>query len=227
MLGILMQDEPYLSGILFDMDGTLFGTEEIWYRSEQRLMSRFGVEWNRADHAICVGGPISRVTNYMLDKLNNQISADQLFAMEMEYIEREFAQSSIPWQPGAKELVLEAKSKGLRIALVTASNQHLVNLVNAHINLSIFDTIVNGDEVSSPKPHPEAYLRGLERLGLDARECIAIEDSNSGVRSALAADLYVLCPPSHQITIEDKRIKFVDNLNGIGVSDCEYWRWQQ
>ena len=208
------------------MDGTLFGTEEIWYQSELKLMTRFGVPWNRADHAYCVGGPMTRVTKYMLDKLDNKISAEELFTFEMEYIEREFALNPIPWQPGAQELVLEAIEKGIKIALVTASSKHLVNLVNAQIKLDIFDTIVCGDDVALPKPNPEAYQLAMAKLGLNSQNSIAIEDSNSGVRSALAANLHVLCPPSHQIIVSDDKLKLIDTLEGITLKDLEFWDWK-
>jgi HAD superfamily hydrolase (TIGR01509 family) len=221
-----MQDSNTLKGVLFDMDGTLFGTEEIWYQSELKLMTRFGVPWNRADHAYCVGGPMTRVTKYMLDKLDNIISAEELFTFEMEYIEREFALNPIPWQPGAQELVLEAIDKGIKIALVTASSKHLVNLVNAQIKLDIFDTIVCGDDVALPKPNPEAYQLAMAKLGLNSQNSIAIEDSNSGVRSALAADLHVLCPPSHQIIVSDDKLKLIDTLAGITLKDLEFWDWK-
>jgi HAD superfamily hydrolase (TIGR01509 family) len=221
-----MQDSNTLKGVLFDMDGTLFGTEEIWYQSELKLMTRFGVPWNRADHAYCVGGPMTRVTKYMLDKLDNKISAEELFTFEMEYIEREFALNPIPWQPGAQELVLEAIEKGIKIALVTASSKHLVNLVNAQIKLDIFDTIVCGDDVALPKPNPEAYQLAMAKLGLNSQNSIAIEDSNSGVRSALAADLHVLCPPSHQIIVSDDKLKLIDTLEGITLKDLEFWDWK-
>lgn len=221
-----MQDSNTLKGVLFDMDGTLFGTEEIWYQSELKLMTRFGVPWNRADHAYCVGGPMTRVTKYMLDKLDNKISAEELFTFEMEYIEREFALNPIPWQPGAQELVLEAIDKGIKIALVTASSKHLVNLVNAQIKLDIFDTIVCGDDVALPKPNPEAYQLAMAKLGLNSQNSIAIEDSNSGVRSALAANLHVLCPPSHQIIVSDDKLKLIDTLEGITLKDLEFWDWK-
>jgi len=221
-----MQDSNTLKGVLFDMDGTLFGTEEIWYQSELKLMTRFGVPWNRADHAYCVGGPMTRVTKYMLDKLDNKISAEELFTFEMEYIEREFALNPIPWQPGAQQLVLEAIEKGIKIALVTASSKHLVNLVNAQIKLDIFDTIVCGDDVALPKPNPEAYQLAMAKLGLNSQNSIAIEDSNSGVRSALAADLHVLCPPSHQIIVSDDKLKLIDTLEGITLKDLEFWDWK-
>lgn len=221
-----MQDSNTLKGVLFDMDGTLFGTEEIWYQSELKLMTRFGVPWNRADHAYCVGGPMTRVTKYMLDKLDNKISAEELFTFEMEYIEREFALNPIPWQPGAQQLVLEAIEKGIKIALVTASSKHLVNLVNAQIKLDIFDTIVCGDDVALPKPNPEAYQLAMAKLGLNSQNSIAIEDSNSGVRSALAANLHVLCPPSHQIIVSDDKLKLIDTLEGITLKDLEFWDWK-
>jgi len=220
-----MPDDKRLDGILFDMDGTLFATEEIWYQSEVKLMNSFGVEWNRADHAICVGGPISRVTQYMIEKIPTPISPKELFDLEMHYIEREFAESKITWQPGAEELVIDAKKQSVPIALVTASSQHLVNLVSAQMDLTIFDTIVCGDDVETPKPSPDAYVLALGNLDLRADRVVAIEDSYSGVRSALGANLHVLCPPSHVITIEHKRIKFVSSLDGISVKDLEFWNW--
>lgn len=222
-----MPGDNQLAGILFDMDGTLFGTEEIWFESEVKLMTTFGVHWTRADHAICVGGPMSRVTQYMLEKLNYAIDADELYRLEMFYIEREFAQNPIPWQPGAKELVDKSLSAGLRIALVTASSNHLVQLVNSQINLDFFDAIVCGDDVRKPKPDPEAYLLGLERLDLSAEVAIAIEDSNSGVRSALGAGLRVVCPPSHTITVEDARLKIVNSLEGLTLEELSESKWSQ
>lgn len=220
-----MQDKRSLSAIFFDMDGTLFGTEEIWFHSEVKLMTRFGVDWTRADHAICVGGPMSRVTAYMLDKLENVITAADLYELEMEYIEREFAQNPIPWQPGAKKLVEEALEAKIPIALVTASSRHLVNLVNAQIDLSIFNSIITGDDVLNPKPAPDAYSQAIELLKIDKENAIAIEDSNSGVRSALGAGLHVLSPPSHTITIEHNALKIVDSLMNIRLSNLEHWRW--
>lgn len=220
-----MQSEQRLSAIFFDMDGTIFGTEEIWFQSEIKLMNRFGANWTRADHAICVGGPISRVTEYMLNRLNHAIDAKELFKLEMEYIEREFAQSEIPWQPGAKELVFEAKENEIPIALVTASNRHLVNLVSAQIDLSIFECIVTGDDVENPKPAPDAYVSAIRQLQAVSSNAVAIEDSNSGVRSALGAGLHVLCPPSHTITVEDPRLKLVNSLAGLRISNLEHWRW--
>lgn len=220
-----MPDKNKLNAILFDMDGTLFATEEIWYQSEVKLMNRFGVDWNRADHAICVGGPISRVTKYMIERIPTPVSSHELFELGMHYIEREFAESKIDWQPGGEELVLDAKAHGIPIALVTASSAHLVNLVSAQVDLTIFNTIVCGDDVKAPKPSPDAYLLALENLNFTPECVVAIEDSNSGVRSALDANLHVLCPPSHVITVEHERIKFVSSLKGISVKDLEFWNW--
>lgn len=216
-----------LDGILFDMDGTLFGTEDIWFESEVKLMTTFGVNWTRADHAICVGGPMSRVTQYMLEKLNFVIDAEELYRLEMLYIEREFAQNPIPWQPGAQQLVDEAIEAGLKIALVTASSNHLVQLVNSQINLDFFDAIVCGDDVSNPKPDPEAYLQGLSRLKLNAENAIAIEDSNSGVRSALGAGLRVICPPSHTITVDHPNLRIIQTLEGFSLAEMTNTSWSQ
>jgi beta-phosphoglucomutase-like phosphatase (HAD superfamily) len=66
----------------------------------------------------------------------------------------------------------------------------------------------------------------MAKLGLNSQNSIAIEDSNSGVRSALAANLHVLCPPSHQIIVSDDKLKLIDTLEGITLKDLEFWDWK-
>ncbi|WP_439939851.1 HAD family hydrolase [Nocardia sp. N13] len=88
-----------------------------------------------------------------------------------------------------------------------------------------FVTVVTGDQVEFGKPHPEPYLTAAADLGVPAEDCIAIEDSNTGAKSAAAAGCTVVCVPHHVPILEGERRVFADTLSGMDttglVEPCE------
>jgi HAD superfamily hydrolase (TIGR01509 family) len=106
----------------------------------------------------------------------------------------------VPWRPGARELLAAVNNAGIPTALVTMSWKRFADQVVECLPSGSFRVSVTGDEVTRGKPHPDPYLLAAERLGVDARDCVAIEDSPTGVRSALAAGCRVLGVP-HVIEI--------------------------
>jgi HAD superfamily hydrolase (TIGR01509 family) len=93
----------------------------------------------------------------------------------------------VPWRPGARELLLELNELGVPMALVTMSMRRMAEMVVEAIDFPAFDAIVAGDNVTHSKPHPEPYLRGAELLGVNAVDCVALEDSSTGLASAVAS----------------------------------------
>ncbi|WP_371415751.1 HAD family hydrolase [Oerskovia sp. KBS0722] len=93
----------------------------------------------------------------------------------------------VPWQPGARELLAELRERGVPCALVTMSYRSLAESVVRKAPRGSFETLVCGDDVTHAKPHPEPYLLAAQRLGVDVRRCVAIEDSPTGIASARAA----------------------------------------
>ena len=81
--------------------------------------------------------------------------------------------------------------------------------------MKYFDITVCGDEVQRGKPHPEPYLTAAAALGLPPGECVAIEDSNTGATSAVAAGCTVVCVPNHVPILEGERRVFADSLDGL------------
>ena len=106
-------------------------------------------------------------------------------------------QREIPWRPGARELLEECRLSPVPTALVTMSWRRFAAPVVDALPAGSFDTVVVGDDVANGKPHPEPYLLAAERLGVDPARCLAIEDSPTGVASALAAGCTVLAVPNH------------------------------
>lgn len=102
----------------------------------------------------------------------------------------------VPWQPGARELLADLAAADVPCALVTMSWRRFVVPVLEALDAGAFKAMATGDEVSRGKPHPEPYLAAALMLGVEASPCVAIEDSETGARSAEAAGCTVLVVPN-------------------------------
>ena len=102
----------------------------------------------------------------------------------------------VPWRPGARRLLADLQAAGVPCAMVTMSWEALARVVVDALGPGTFRAVVTGDMVRNGKPDPEPYLLAAHRLGVDPRECLAIEDSPTGVRSARAAGCVVLAVPN-------------------------------
>ena len=104
--------------------------------------------------------------------------------------------TDLTWRPGAAALLAEVRAAGLPTALVTSTARPLTEVALRTLGPHNFDTVICGDEVTHPKPHPEAYLTAADHLGVPIHRCVAIEDSTIGAASALAAGAVVLGVPN-------------------------------
>ena len=109
----------------------------------------------------------------------------------------ERVRESVPWRPGARELLTALGEAGVACALVTMSYQRFVEPILEHLPEGAFRAVITGDQVSNGKPHPEPYLVGAAALGVPPEQCVAIEDSPTGATSAGAAGCQVLVVPNH------------------------------
>ena len=188
------------AAVLFDMDGTLIDSEGLWLIAEQRTMDALGAGWSEADQSACLGGPLERVVAYMLAKAGlDRAEAPAVEAALLAHIEGLFRAEPLTWRPGALELLGEARELGIPSALVTASWRRLIDAVHASMvrefGADPFAVIIGGDEVEQSKPHPAPYLRAAERLGVPVTQCLAIEDSPTGIASAVASGAGVVAVP--------------------------------
>ena len=104
-------------------------------------------------------------------------------------------------------------------ALVTMSYERFVAPILRHLPAETFRVIVTGDKVERGKPHPEPYLTAAASLGLDPQDCVAIEDSNTGAKSAEAAGCAVLVVENHVPVLDGPRRVFRPTLQGVGPAD--------
>jgi HAD superfamily hydrolase (TIGR01509 family) len=213
------------AAVLWDMDGTLVDTEPYWIDAERRLVESFGNEWpDHRAHAV-VGFDLHDTARYMIehggiDWTPEQI-IDWLLAEVIKGVERH-----IPWRPGARELLADLGAAGVPCALVTMSWRSFVEPVLAALPPGSFAAIVCGDEVANGKPHPEPYARGARLLGVDPADCVAIEDSPTGMASALAAGCRVIGVPNVRDLDPTPGALILPTLSGVGLdllSDVDRW----
>jgi HAD superfamily hydrolase (TIGR01509 family) len=176
------------------MDGTLVDTEPYWIVAEHAIVEEAGGVWNDEYAHQLVGNDLMVSAEFIRD--NSPVELDPVEIVE-ELLRRVIVQvrEHVPWRPGAVELLTALREAGVPNALVTMSWRSLADSVVGALPEDAFVAVITGDEVEHGKPHPEPYLAAARALGVDVRDCVAIEDSPTGVRSAVAAGVPTLAVP--------------------------------
>ncbi|MCW2831450.1 MAG: Hydrolase [Aeromicrobium sp.] len=205
------------AAVLWDLDGTIVDTEPLWMAAEHELAAQHGKVWTEEDALQLVGNSLIKSGEYIRAKLEIEMSAEAI----VDYLVERLAgalRAEIEWRPGARELVHALAELGVPQALVTMSYTSIAEPVASALP---FAAVVTGDAVERPKPFPDPYLMAAERLGVDASDCLAIEDSRTGAASASAAGCDVLVVP-HFVTVPDapRRVQ-VPTLAGLTPADLD------
>ncbi len=184
------------AAVLWDMDGTLVDTEPYWIAAEFDLAAEHGGTWSE-EHALkLVGNDLLDSGRYIAEHAGVPLEPAQIVEELLDRVTARM-QQEVPWCPGVRELLAELGELGVPCALVTMSYARFVEPMLAALPEDTFAAVVTGDTVTHGKPHPEPYLKAARLLGVRAEECLAVEDSNTGARSAGAAGCRVLCVPNH------------------------------
>ena len=182
------------AAVFWDMDGTLVDTEPYWITAEHAIVEEAGGVWTDEYAHQLVGNDLLVSAEFIRD--NSPVSLEPVEIIE-ELLKRVIAQVSehVPWRPGAVELLTALQEAGVPNALVTMSWRSLADSVVSALPEGTFMAVITGDEVEHGKPHPEPYLAAARALGVEVGDCVAIEDSPTGVRSAVAAGVPTLAVP--------------------------------
>jgi HAD superfamily hydrolase (TIGR01509 family) len=210
-------EQRWPAAVLWDMDGTLVDTEPYWIESEFALVEAHGGTWSR-EHALeLVGNDLLVSGRYIREHGGVDLEPSQIVE---ELLDRVVAlvKHQVPWRPGALELLTDLRALGVPCAMVTMSYRRFVDPILAGLPDGTFEVVVTGDAVTQGKPHPEPYLTAAGLLGVDPAATLAIEDSNTGARSAEAAGCTVLVVPNHVPVLSGSRRFFADTLRDVTVS---------
>ncbi len=184
-----------LAGAVFDLDGLLVDSEGLKYRSITEVLAEYGEElfedefierWLGRGYGFREG-----IERHGLMEHHDAIHAKQT-EVYLELIHNE-----LELMPGARYALKELKSRGMKLALATASRPQFMEATMEKFSLMDYmDAVISGGEITTSKPDPEIYLEVVKRIGLEPGECVAFEDSNGGVESARAAGLFCVAVPN-------------------------------
>jgi len=199
------------AAVLWDMDGTLIDSEPLWFAAEMELTARFDVPWTTQDATELVGAAMTYSAGVFQARgvaLSVPEIVDALTASVAAGVRRE-----VPWQPGAREALELVRSAGIPLALVTSSYRTLAEPFATAAG--VFDVVVAGDDVERPKPDPEPYLTAARLLGVPVEACVAVEDSRSGVASALASGARTLAVDGVQPVADRPDLSRISTLRDL------------
>jgi len=207
-----------LAAVLWDMDGTLVDTEPYWIASEFDLADKHHGRWSR-EHALnLVGKDLLVAGRYIREHMAITLTPEQIVDELLDGVVAR-VRTQVPWCPGAVELLATLRAAGIPCALVTMSYQRFVAPILEHLPPQTFRAVVTGDTIEQGKPHPEPYLTAAAALGVAPGDCVAIEDSATGVTSAEAAGCRVLVIPNHVAVDEGPRRVFRHTLVGVSLDE--------
>jgi HAD superfamily hydrolase (TIGR01509 family) len=205
------------AAVLFDMDGTLVDTEPYWMDAEVRLIAEWGGVWTHEDALSLVGSGLMDSAMILRSRgvdLAPEAIIDLLTDRVLTRIDEH-----VPWRPGSLELLNAVRAVGIPTGLVTMSISRMAHRIVEAMPGHPFDVVVPGDGIPA-KPLPDPYLIAAERLGVDARDTVALEDSEPGVASAVAAGCATIAMPLHIALPESPAYTlWADGAEGKGLDD--------
>lgn len=200
------------------MDGTLVDSEPYWIATEHELVQQHGGTWGPEDAHSIVGFDLLDAGAELRDRGGVAMEPKDIVEWLLDRVIAK-CQEDLPWRPGARDLLIEARDAGIPCVLVTMSWRRFADAVLAEAPEGVFVGSVTGDEVDNGKPAPDPYLTAAALLGVEPSECIAIEDSPTGVASALAAGCRTLAVP-HVVDVEPRSgLTIWPTLEGRTLSD--------
>lgn len=183
------------AAVLWDMDGTIVDTEPAWLRAERDLLREWGSDIQPEDETAWVGIGLWDLA-HLFQERGVRLHADDIVADLSRRVNAEVFEGELDWRPGARELLASLTAAGIPNVLVTMSTREQAEQVAARLPEGTFAGIISGNDVAKPKPDPEPYTRGASLVGVEARDCVAIEDSVTGARSAFTAGAVTVGVPN-------------------------------
>jgi HAD superfamily hydrolase (TIGR01509 family) len=198
-----------IEAVVFDLDGVLLDSEQVWDEVRDELVKERGGRWHDRAQTEMMGMSSIEWSRYMHDELGvpdppREISADVVRRLEEVYRKR------LPLIDGAHEAV-ERLAARWPLGLASSSNREVIDLVLDLSGLArFFRVTVSSEEVPRGKPEPDVYLEAARGLGVPPERCAAVEDSHNGIRSAKAAGMRVIAIPNQHYPPGEQALTLAD-----------------
>jgi HAD superfamily hydrolase (TIGR01509 family) len=185
------------AAVIFDNDGLTLDTEHTWTRAEAALYARYGTEFTLDHKREMLGTSGEKSALTMERHLDQPGRGDELRVELRELVHAELDGTGVEPMPGAVELIDALRDSGTPIGLATNSGREFATRALCAAGIyEHFDAVVSAEDVARPKPAPDVYLAAAAELGAAPEDCVALEDSETGVAAAKGAGMTVIGVPS-------------------------------
>jgi HAD superfamily hydrolase (TIGR01509 family) len=180
---------------VFDLDGVLVQSEEIWDAARREVAAEHGVPWPPGATDAMMGMSSLEWSRYVHEEVGVPLEPERISAEVVRRVEARYRRSP-PWIDGALDAVRRIGARW-PLGLATSSNREIIDLVIEQGRLGDLVTVtVSSEEVGAGKPAPDVYLEAARRLDAPPERCAAVEDSTNGLLSAHAAGMRVIAIPN-------------------------------
>lgn len=215
-----------IQAVVFDLDGLLLDTEQVWDEVREDLVRERGGRWHDRAQADMMGMSSTEWSRYLHDELGLREPPDELNRIVVERMEERYRRH-LPLVDGALEAVRRLADRW-PLGLASSSNRPLIDLALNEMGVAdLFRATVSSEEVAHGKPAPDVYLEAARRLGVRPEDAVAVEDSASGIRSAKAAGMGVIAipnahflPPDDVLELADVRLKSLAGLTPDAIESA-------
>jgi HAD superfamily hydrolase (TIGR01509 family) len=188
--------------VLFGSIGTIIETSDLQRKAFNQAFKKNNLNWlwtkKIYKDLLNKSGGKDRISNYAFQK-KISVDAELLRNLKTKIFNEYLIKKKLKPRPGVKQLVKDCKKKGIKLALVTSTTNDNINSIffclKRSLNKKDFDFIGNSKIIKKPKPFPDIYKFALKNLKLKANQCIAIEDSQESLNSAIRANIKCLIFP--------------------------------
>ena len=210
-----------IEAVVFDLDGVLLDSEQVWDDVRERLVRERGGRWSERAQADMMGMSSPEWSAYMHDTLGLGEPPDEI---NTEVVHRMLAsyREELPLLPGALEAVRRLAAEW-PLGLASSSNREIIEaFLDAAEVRSLFTGTVSSEEVERCKPAPDVFLEAARRLAAEPARCAAVEDSANGIRAARTARMRVLAIPNQHYPPAEAVLELADlvleSLEGLTPS---------
>ena len=195
--------------VVFDLDGLLLDTEQVWDDVREALTRERGGRWHDRAQADMMGMSSKEWSRYMHDELGLSEPPEELNRLVVERMQERYRER-LPLVDGAVDAVRRIGARW-PVGLASSSNRELIDLALELMGVAdLFRATVSSEEVERGKPAPDVYLEAARRLGVAPERVVAVEDSGAGIGAAEAAGMQVIAIPNPHFPPPDDVLESAD-----------------
>lgn len=176
-----------IKAVIFDLDGVISNTDLTRFSTLRELLKERGIDLDQSLYPESIG---ERTEVFLRKHYGNALSDEEITTIngKRKSLIRQFPEKYIQAMPAVKQCLETLNDSSLIFAVASSANRDIIDITLKTLKIAqYFKVIVGSDEISKSKPDPETYLKCIEKLSLGSEECVAVEDSVPGIKSAKAA----------------------------------------